>query len=196
MVICLYIDIHIAVFLHNELFSKHLVNIAAPQEERPPPASHLPTTHFQVFSAQPWHSTSFCNRLSSSPCSSTICSPHPGCHCPQRARGEASGRHRPLRHRRPNAADGVIRQDEGGVKEELLLAWKSIFNFVLPQETGGGDTDQGAEEVFDSVLTGWHTHLPPPNFSTLRLGLKILDVYSNVCRCEKVYHCSVSSCVI
>ena len=46
-----------------------------------------------------------------------------------------------------------------------------------------------------SQVGNWHTHLPPPNFSTLRLGLKNLDVHRNVCRCEKVYHCSVSSCV-
>ena len=190
-------SIFILVFLQRKPISKHLVNLAAPQEERPPPASHLPTTHLQLFPAQPWCSTSFCNRLSPSPSSSTICPPHPGCHRPQRARGEAPGRHRPLRHRRPNAAGGVIRQDEGGVEEELLLAWKSIYNIVLPQETGGGDADQGAQEkMFDSVLTGWqYTHLPPQNFSTLRLGLKNLDVHRNVCRCEKVYHCFVSSCV-
>jgi hypothetical protein len=48
----------------------------------------------------------------------------------------------------------VLKQNQGGVEEELLLSRKS-FRDVLAEEAGGGDADQGAkEEVPDSLLTG------------------------------------------
>ena len=46
----------------------------------------------------------------------------------------------------------MLKQDQGGVEEELLFSRRS-FRDVLAEEAGGGDADQGAEEEVPHRLT-------------------------------------------
>ena len=69
----------------------------------------------------------------------------------------------------------MLRQDQGGFKEELLLSWKSVIrgNIELSEKAGGGDANEGAEEaVPDGLLTGWHNICHPLILFLLALGLK------------------------
>ena len=84
----------------------------------------------------------------------------------------------------------MLRQDQGGFKEELLLSWKSVIrgNIELSEKAGGGDANEGAEEeVPDGLLTGWHNICHPLHFvlacTRLEIGSNILPVVKSRSGC-------------